>query len=408
MIVIVCLLVATSAGLHCRSSKTRGQAVPAVAQGPSGAGWHLGATSPQSGPANAASRPNTTQSEKPVVGFKTVVLNDDQGIGIEAMRLLIPQNWAFEGSVKWVTDHPGMPATISLHASNPAEIEEFELFPSHQFYWTTDRMVQSVVPVGSHDHGNEVRPPMTAIEALRTIIVPRFRDSMSDLEIESVEELPDLAQSLTADMQAQAQPGNTVSADAAKARIQYTHNSRAIEEEIYCAVEVNSWQLRTAMGTVTQTLWALDHMYSFKAEKGRLDADARVLATVAQSVRRNPVGYSKFIQTINYLCQQQMKRDNSWFQVEQGIKQSNDRISDMIMQGYKRQQASQDHIVQNFCDNILGVDRYQDPTSGEDVQLPSGHQSAWTNGLGDYIMEDNGADPNVGSTQNWRQLPRSK
>jgi hypothetical protein len=76
---------------------------------------------------------------------------------------------------------------------------------------------------------------------------------------------------------------------------------------------------------------------------------------------------------------------------------------------WERRQQAQDRIVQNFSDNIRGVERYNDPHTGNDVELPSGYGHAWANNLGELIVTDSPSyNPNSGSNLHWEQMILAK
>ncbi len=77
----------------------------------------------------------------------------------------------------------------------------------------------------------------------------------------------------------------------------------------------------------------------------------------------------------------------------------------MQQRDWERRQEVKDRIVQNFSDNIRGVERYNDPHSGNEVELPSGYGNAWSNNLGEYIVTDSPSyNPNVGSNLHWEPM----
>ena len=73
---------------------------------------------------------------------------------------------------------------------------------------------------------------------------------------------------------------------------------------------------------------------------------------------------------------------------------------------WEQRQRVNDKISQNFSDYIRGVDRYNDPFSGKEVELPSGYGTAWANNLGEYVVTDSpGYNPNIGSNLTWQPMP---
>ena len=88
------------------------------------------------------------------------------------------------------------------------------------------------------------------------------------------------------------------------------------------------------------------------------------------------------------------------------IARTSNEISESRMRQYKDSEASQERENENFDDYIRGVERYND--GNEQVKLPSGYPSAWSDGNGGYIVsEDRLFDPNVGGTGNWHPIERT-
>ncbi len=97
------------------------------------------------------------------------------------------------------------------------------------------------------------------------------------------------------------EPGVSISADGAKIRIFYNRNGIPIEEEIYAVVEAFSYSFSTLSGMVTNTNWIVDYIFSFKAERGKLDAQSKIFQTIAFSFKLNPQWFNKYTQVVEYL-----------------------------------------------------------------------------------------------------------
>jgi hypothetical protein len=75
------------------------------------------------------------------------------------------------------------------------------------------------------------------------------------------------------------------------------------------------------------------------------------------------------------------------------------------MKDWERRQQANDRIVQNFTDHIRGVERFNDPYAGKEVELPTGYGRAFANNLGEYIVTDSPSyNPNIGSNVTWQEL----
>ena len=74
---------------------------------------------------------------------------------------------------------------------------------------------------------------------------------------------------------------------------------------------------------------------------------------------------------------------------------------------YERQQAAQDRAAEQFSQYVRGVDTYQNPVTGESVDLTGGYDSAWVSPQGDYLLSDTpGFDPSVTFEEEWTRLNR--
>jgi hypothetical protein len=91
------------------------------------------------------------------------------------------------------------------------------------------------------------------------------------------------------------------------------------------------------------------------------------------------------------------------------IAQAASDMRDDQMQAWEYRQQSQDKIAENFSDYTLGIDRYNDPISGKEVELPSGYGNAWSNSSGEYIVSDSPSyNPNIDSNLNWQSMEIAK
>lgn len=341
-----------------------------------------------------------------LIRFKTISCIDREGIGIVAFKMLIPSEWVFDGGIRWILDNPGMPAVASFRVYNPNGKEEFEVLPNQAFFWTNNQMLLYNFPIGSRYFGNEVHPPVNSIDALKKIIIPRFRGNVTDLQIVDSQNLPsELVEAIRSGTPKE--PGVSISADGAKIRIFYNRNGIPMEEEIYAVVEAFSYSFSTLSGMVTNTNWIIDYIFSFKAERGELDAQSKIFQTIAFSFKLNPQWFNKYTQVVEYLIQRQIQQIQSIGQLSRIISQTSNEISNMVMQSYNQRQAINDRIAENFSQYIRGVEEYYNPIENKTVELPAGYQNIWTNSLGEYILSDNpNFNPNIGSNINWQKIEK--
>ena len=354
----------------------------------------------QSGPASA-----TTGSVGTVIRLKTVSCIDQQGIGTEAFKLLIPSDWQYEGGVQWVMDNPTMPAISQFRVWNPKGTEEFHVFPSQAFFWTDNPLTMQLFPVGSKYFGNEVRAPLEAIQALKEIVIPRFRANVQGLRIISEQDISNI-------VSPSGSGGGSVlqtSTKAGKIRIEYTENGKTIEDEIYCVVEATYMPLQTMYGMKTNIMWGVNYIGSFRAEKGKLDANAKIFQTISNSVTVNLQWFNTYVQIIEYLIKMNIQQINSIGQLGSIIAQTGSEIRQENLDLYYQREAVNDSISTAFSQYIMGVDSYYNPVEQKNVELPTGYDNVWVNNLGDYVLSDNpNFNPNIGSNQNFQRLEKAR
>lgn len=124
--------------------------------------------------------------------LKWFTYTDSEGTGLELFRTLLPVGWQFRGGCRWLLDNPGMPATVAFQLYSPQGAEMFEVLPNMNFTWNSNPMTRMLAPVGSRYFGAEVRQPMQVQQALRTLVLPRYRSGVENLQILIEELQPDL------------------------------------------------------------------------------------------------------------------------------------------------------------------------------------------------------------------------
>jgi hypothetical protein len=357
---------------------------------------------------HSSSTPNeSVRDGSDVLRFRKYAYIDQQGTGLEAFSFLIPSDWAFKGGIQWILDNPAMPAVTSFCVYNPKGLAEFEVFANKCFFWTNNIQLLSMFPPGSKYFGSTVMQPVTAQYALRNMILPAARGNTTGRKVLKDENLPELPLALGAGKQAQAGFGSS-GATGAKLRVSYVKDGKEMEEEFYAVVESMSFPIKSMYGTFYNTIWYIDYVFSYKAEKGKLESNTKLFQTITSSIRVNPKWYAKYSNVIEYLAQQQITRIKSVGEFSRMLSRMSDQISDEKMQQFKASGDVYDKVAQKFSDNTLGIDRYFDPHEGREVELPSGYNHAWSNNNGEYIVSDNpNYNPNVGSNLDWRLLEKN-
>jgi hypothetical protein len=328
--------------------------------------------------------------------FKRFSYIDQAGTGLEAFSFLMPTDWQFEGGITWLLDVPMMPAKAAFRVYDPKDKAAFVGYANYCYYWATDPTTQSLFPPGSRYFGMEIKQPVSALDALKNIVLPNARGRV---QIVKAEPLPDLVKLVGA--------GGQGYADGAKVRFKYNDGSGVIEEELYGVVEVINIPVQTMYGWVNNYLWYVDYLFSFQALEGELEDHTKVFQTISSSFQVNPKWYAKYSHTIEYLAQNQIERIHSIGEMSRMLSRMSDQMSRENLALFEEKGKVYDQGAQNFSDYMLNIDRYYDPHEGREVELPSGYNHAWSNNLGEYILSDDpNFNPNVGSNLHWENMSR--
>jgi len=321
---------------------------------------------------------------------------------MEVFRMLIPKGWKAEGGVSWSAD-PALPVQSGFRFFNPGGSEELNFFSAHAFFWTNNTLFLTTNPPGSLRFGTRVAKPVALHEAFARTIIPGAKRSMSRMTIVKENPVPELA-GLARGVPVQ---GVNASAEAGKMRVVYGESGKQMEEEFYAAVSQFVTQLPgSGPGSgYFINYWYIDHVFSFRDEKGKLDSRSKIFQTMIYSLKFNPHWVAKVVNVKEMLAQSYIKGIKAIGQMGQMIAQAGSQMREDQQRAWEQRQQVNDRIIQNFSDHIRGVERYNDPRAGKEVELPAGYGNAWANDLGEYIVSESPSfNPNIHSNQHWEPL----
>jgi len=347
--------------------------------------------------------PVSPSGEVITVKYKTASFIDSEGTGTKAFSMLIPSDWQAEGNIDWILDTPAMPVAGDFRAWNPNGKEEFHLFPNQAFFSSNSPMVQQFFPTGTRYFGALVCSPLDPIEALKQIALPKFRNDAQNLQVVSEEELPQIEQYF--ETGTDPATGVIINAEGGKIRVEYTLNGIAYEEELYCIIQTQDIPIPTGLVTYRNINWYMTYVESFRAEKGKLDAQSKTFQTISYFAKTDINWLNKYNQVVNYLIQKEIQEIQSLGQLSSIVSQTSNEISDANFEAWQQSQNVKDRLADDFSNSILGLDSYRNPIDGSTVELPSGYSSVWANSLGEYALSDSPSyNPNTESNLNWQQM----
>lgn len=320
----------------------------------------------------------------------------DPATGLVAFKCLVPKGWKVEGGVTW-SANPALPAQSRFRFYDPRSQAELNLFPTQAYYWTDNRLFLATNPPGTLRFNVLVAQPLDLDAAFSRVVLPNARPGVK-LAVVKRERVPELA-ALARGEPAQ---GARTSADAGKVRVVYQEGRATIEEEFYAAV----FHLIIPGQGWSEDYWYVDYVFSFRAAKGELDSRARLFQTMIYSMTLNPQWFAKVVNTKEALIAQNIQGIRRLGQIGSTIAAASSQLREDQQRDWERRQAIQDKVAQAQSDTIRGIDRFTDPHSGKEVELPSGYGNAWANNLGEYIVTDSPSlNPNIGSNLHWEPMP---
>ncbi len=322
--------------------------------------------------------------------------------GMEAFRLLIPKAWQAQGQITW-SANPALPAQARFRFSSPTGIEEFNLFPTQAYYWTNNRLFLTTNPPGTLRFNTLVMSPVDLHTAFTKVVIPGGRPGVKGIKIIKRSEVPELS----AIARGQPVQGVRSHADGGKMRIEYQENGRPIEEEIYAAVTQFITDLPGSAGSPGYFInyWYVDYVFSFRAEKSRLDSHTKAFQTMIYSLKVTPRWFAKVVNVKETMVQNMIRGIKATGRIGEMVARAGSEMRESQMRDWERRQQANDRIVQNFTDHIRGVERFNDPGAGREVELPAGYGRAFANNLGEYIVTESPSyNPNIGSNLHWEEL----
>jgi hypothetical protein len=352
------------------------------------------------------------QGGAPLV-FRSQVVMDPQGLGLEVFRLLVPKDWIFNGGITWnFAKTPPLPFTVYT-VTSPDGASAIQQFPSLNMYWSQDQQAQySFAQMGS-----TIMQPLGAIDFLQRVFIAQARQGVSDMRVAESQPLPGVAQkavaiqNLTLNLFGQISPFTfpyETRADAGRVKVEYTQGGRRMVEDFTAVITYFITNQPTLSGMYAQSVSWTPSVCSFRAPAEEMPGKIRLFQISLYSRFDNPVWSVSYTRLCAIVTREKLRQQQAIFARYQQIHKTLEETNDIIWQTYQNRSAAQDRMFDSYSQAFRGVDTYMDPVNNWNVELPTGYENAWTNGT-DYVFSDNANfNPNVISTGNWQQMTRKR
>lgn len=382
------------------------------------------------GAISSASAQNSSSKSNFVAGkdyleFERKRVLDNIGFAqpIEVASFLIPKGWKLDGKVSWNFPGQSCEGTFqSITISSPDNQFQIKIFPSYNWAWSDDPMINQMNQQAYGNGGNCIpSPPMNAENFLRNAVIPQLPNQAKIIKIENNNMVSNTLKAITEEgsRELKSYGGGQINNyySALNAQLQFNDGFEAI----VMIGMINSEMTipNNYNGTYNMQYGGLLHKYiSFKYPKGEEEKAKDILAVVLESYRTNPSWSSTVNQYWkNYRAKKHVEhvgdinlidaQTQAMAQQHQKNMQAKSQAFQQNVRSWETTQQSNDKIHNNFIKSIREVENYQDATGT--VEMSSHYDQAWSRSDGSsFIMSNNpNFDPSsVFQDNRWEQMKK--
>lgn len=313
--------------------------------------------------------------------------------GHVAFGMLVPDGWSREGQVVWDFNSYHQ-AAISMRLTGLDGVTGLEYYPYTWHTWAPNYGIGvpqppfAYFPEGSNYLGTIVLRPMSAADYLRNWAIPMNRPEVQVVEEEQIPELEQEVRLLQPDV---------TEVNAARVRVQYVENGISIEEDFYTVLVYQNTPLGIQFLPLT--------LYSMRAPQGQLDEKTGLLHSLLHSAWVDSLWFANVLIVRDLFVQNQLGSIRAAGQLSQYLAQTANDISDIQMEAWQNSQDTYDRVFDTISDTIRGTADFNNPFTGDVVELPNDFSAVWAGANGGYMFSnDPGFNPNLNDTTEWQLI----
>jgi hypothetical protein len=309
-------------------------------------------------------------------GGPSVVFHRSSEPNEKAFTFLLPQGWTISGGITRVDPNASggsgnaIEAKLYMKLSSTDNRAGMGWLPDTRFFdmrrYPGQNLAAPLFPDGSNYNGMLVMRMLSPPEFIREIAVPFAHPHAQNLQITSVQPLPELSAKYR-QLSALMLPGYHFEYQTAIVSMEYSENGIQYSEKMVCSIE--DW------GQLGGGLWSNKETWYVRAEKPLFEEMAPVFATIGQSVKLNPEWMAREIRS-------QQVNSNIALQTQRDI----ERIDREITEHRSRTNSE---INNELYLNLTGQEDYTNPFTGETERGTNEWNYRWENEQGDVIYHDN-------------------
>jgi len=357
------------------------------------------------------------------VMMKNQTLHDD-GLGMDAYSVLVPEGWKLQGAIEWV---PALPTPlVDISVANSATHEAWRQFPrigyeagiranQEAIYPAQRQRIEQQFAEGSTTaNGYEIREiPKSGQEYILKVLSPKLVPELAkaeDVKIVSEEKMPDFAKA-----QADSDPFHR-EFTSWRTRMTYTAADGAVEREWVVTFIVGKNDTGRFPATYT---WMADAT-SWRAPMGKLDGLRPTFTAIGSSVKPLLPWFNLEVQTAQLFLQNQQQANAQRLKdqreainqrmemLREEARQASAQVSERIRTNFAEQQAAKAQSQRQFMHYVNDTAAFKDPNSGATVTLDAGYKYQYMSSNGDVLQtNDPAVQPPVDPATSWKAMDRT-
>jgi hypothetical protein len=337
---------------------------------------------------SAVAEPEPSTRGAGVIRMQRVAIRDPMTDNAEALVMLAPSDWEFEGRIEWMLSESVL-ANPFWQAKDPQTGLTMQSLPYRQFTWTEG----SILAPGQNHLGMTVAPPTRdPAQFVAAFWMPQVLSHLRDARLTQRQSLPALADLALREW------GGRAQCDGWRLRYEYTVDGKPWQEDLVFAL---------LFSELAGQVWTVTRCYSVRGPAGTLDRSSKVIHAIATSGSFTPRWIASWRVCQELLRSRARQVMTSARQLAATFAENQAHIQRIQSEIERDRAESWEAQSRARAEALGGVETWRDPWQERAVELPQGYSEAWVNQQGEYVLfETSGQDPNAGSAVRWQKMER--
>ena len=320
--------------------------------------------------------------------FRRVAIRDPMTDGEEALVMLVPTNWTFEGRIEWLLEQSVL-ANPHWRATDERSGLCMQSLPYRQFTWQDGGYL---APGQNHLGMTVAPPPREPAEFVASFWIPEALPHLAGARLVRQEELPALAALALRDWGAEAECHGW------RLRYEFEHDGETWQEDLVFAL---------LFSRLATNVWTVTRCHAVRGPAGTVDRAAGLTNAIAASASFTPRWVASWRVCSEILRQRARQVITGARKLAATLAENREQVWQLQREIERTRDESLRAQSHAFREALGGIETYEDPWQQLQVELPQGYAEAYVNAKGEYVLfEKSGGDPNAGSDVEWKRMTR--